>query len=104
MYVSSLSVECFLCLLEQGPCCSTAGAGGISLLGKIHYIQEVCTFLKPQERKADFFLKKLFLQRGEGKDKEREGGKYQCVVASHMAPTGDLARNPGTCPDWESNQ
>ena len=21
-----------------------------------------------------------------------------------MPPTGDLARNPGICPDWESNQ
>ena len=28
--------------------------------------------------------------------------KHQCVVASHMPPTGDLARNPGMCPDWES--
>ena len=30
--------------------------------------------------------------------------KHQCVVASHMPPTGDLARNPGLCSDWESNQ
>ena len=35
---------------------------------------------------------------------EREGEKHQCVVASPVAPTGDLARNPGMCPDWESNQ
>ena len=34
----------------------------------------------------------------------REEEKYQCVVASHMPPTGDLACNPGMCPDWESNQ
>ena len=34
---------------------------------------------------------------------ERKGEKHQCVVASHMAPTGDLARNPGMCPDWEWN-
>ena len=26
-----------------------------------------------------------------------------CVVVSHMAPTRDLACNPGTCPDWASN-
>ena len=32
-----------------------------------------------------------------------EGEKHQCVVASHVSPTGDLACNPGTCPDWESN-
>ena len=29
--------------------------------------------------------------------------KHQ-LVASHMPPTGDLAHNPGMCPDWESNQ
>ena len=33
-----------------------------------------------------------------------EGETHQCVVASHMAPTGDLAHNPGMCLDWESNQ
>ena len=26
------------------------------------------------------------------------------MVASHVLPTGDLASNPGMCPDWESNQ
>ena len=26
-----------------------------------------------------------------------EGEKHQCVVASHMAPTGDLAHNPPNC-------
>ena len=35
---------------------------------------------------------------------EREGEKHQCVVASHMPPNGDLAHNPGTCPDWKLNQ
>ena len=25
------------------------------------------------------------------------------MVASHTPPTGDLACNPGMCPDWESN-
>ena len=51
-----------------------------------------------------FFFKdfiSLFLERGEGNEKERE--KRQCVVASHIAPSGDLACNPGVCPDWESN-
>ena len=33
-----------------------------------------------------------------------EGKKHQCVVASHAPPTGDLAHNPGMCPDWESNR
>ena len=44
----------------------------------------------------------LFLERGrEGK---REGEKHQCVVASHVPPTEDLACNSGMGPDWESNQ
>ena len=34
---------------------------------------------------------------------EREGEKHPCVVASHATPAGDLAHNPGMCPDWESN-
>ena len=45
----------------------------------------------------------LFLKRGEGRG-ERGEVKHQCVVASHVAPTGDLAHDPGMCPDWESNQ
>ena len=38
----------------------------------------------------------LFLERGKGGSKEggREGEKHQCVVASHVPPTGDLACNP----------
>ena len=39
---------------------------------------------------------------------EREGEKHQCVRDTLIgcllhAPTGDLARNSGMCPDWESN-
>ena len=49
------------------------------------------------------FLKKyfiyLFLERG--KEKEREGEKHQCVVSSHMPPTGDLTYN--ACTLMESN-
>ena len=44
----------------------------------------------------------LFLERMEGR--EKEGEKHQCVVASHTPPTGNLACNPGMCPDWESRQ
>ena len=40
----------------------------------------------------------------QGRDREREGEKHQYVVAFCMPPTGDLARNPGMCPDWELNQ
>ena len=43
----------------------------------------------------------LFLERG--REGEKEGENHQCVVASQPPPTGDLAHNPGLCPDWESN-
>ena len=39
----------------------------------------------------------LFLERGEGREKERE--RHQCVIASCMP----LACNPGLCTDWESD-
>ena len=35
---------------------------------------------------------------------ERKGEKHQGVVTSHVPSTGDLARNPGMCPNWDSNQ
>ena len=47
-------------------------------------------------------LSYLFLEKG--MDGERMGEKHQRVVASHTPHTGDLACNPGMCPDWESNQ
>ena len=50
------------------------------------------------------FLFYIFIFRERGKKGEIEGEKHQCVVASHTPPTGDLACNPGMCPDWESNQ
>ena len=46
----------------------------------------------------------LFIVRDRKRDGEREGEKHQCVVASHVLPTGDLACNPGMYPDWESNR
>ena len=52
-----------------------------------------------------FFLRfYLFTFREKGREREQEGGKHQCVVATHAPPTGDLARNPGMCPDWDSNR
>ena len=51
------------------------------------------------------FLKKIYLlilDRGEGREKERE--KHQCVVASHEPLSRDLSYNPDMCSDWESNQ
>ena len=46
----------------------------------------------------------LFYFLEKGREGEREGAKHQCVVASHAPPTGDLARNPDMCPDWELNR
>ena len=46
----------------------------------------------------------LFIFRERGREGEREEEKRQCVVASQVPPVGDLASNPGMCPDWESNQ
>ena len=45
----------------------------------------------------------LLIFRKKGREGEREGEKHQCVVASHSPPSGDLACNPGMCPDWELN-
>ena len=49
-----------------------------------------------------FFVKILFIY-FRGREGEREGEKHQYVVTSHVPPTGDLAHNPGVCPDWELN-
>ena len=51
------------------------------------------------------FLKKiLFIFRERGREGETEGEKHQRVVTSYVSPTGDVACNPGLCPDWESNR
>ena len=42
----------------------------------------------------------LLLERG--KKREREGEKHPSVAASCTPPSGDLACNPGKCPDQES--
>ena len=50
-------------------------------------------------KKNQFYL--LMSREGKGR---RAGQEYQCVVASFTPPTGDLACNPGMCPDRELNQ
>ena len=42
--------------------------------------------------------------REKGREGERKREKHQCVVASHMPLTGDLACDPGMCSDCELNQ
>ena len=53
----------------------------------------------------DLFLKKDFIyfyfQREEEGKGEREGQKHQCVVASSMPPTGDLATTQACA--WTGN-
>ena len=50
-----------------------------------------------------FFLRfSLFLERGEGREKERERN-IDWLPLTH-SPTRHLACNPGMCPDQESNQ
>ena len=52
-----------------------------------------------------FFLRfYLFNFRKRERERVRVGEKQQCVFASRMLPMGDLAHNPGMCPNWESNQ
>ena len=58
-----------------------------------------------------FFLKDfiyLLLETGEGREEERERNinvqEIHESVAPCTSPVGFLARNPGMCHDWESNQ
>ena len=45
----------------------------------------------------------LFLERGEEREKERE--RNSNVWLPLACPIlGTMTRNPGMCPDWESNQ
>ena len=59
-------------------------------------VQDLVSFL--------FFKRFYLLSFRKRREGEREGGKHQCVVASRMSPTGDLACNPDVCSDEESNQ
>ena len=77
---------------------SALGSWPFSLVRKEHQYNK-CDFSK------DFIY---FLERGEGRDKERERNtdvweKHRSVT-SHLPPTGNLARSPGMCPDWELNR
>ena len=55
-----------------------------------------------------YFLLYLVLERGEGKEKDREGNidvpETLQSVSSRRAPAGDLACNPGMCPHWVLNR
>ena len=67
-----------------------------------------CLILNEIVQKGLFF-KILFLyfqKEGEGgrKGRSMDAGEIQQSVSPHTSPSEDLARNPGTCPDWDSNQ
>ena len=50
-----------------------------------------------------FFLKiYLFIFRERGREAERGRETFMCGFLL-CAPYWDLSRNPGMCPDWESN-
>lgn len=79
-----------------------------------------CSFLRPlcQNQDAKLFpnssFKKCFYwfererekkrERGEGREGEKHGWKRTIDDLPPACPTGDWIRNPGTCPDGESNQ
>ena len=45
-----------------------------------------------------------FLEREEGREKERERNINVWLPLTCPVLGPDLAHNPGVCPDWESNQ
>ena len=106
----------FYTILEMSLLCSTLPSP-FSLLSYIHgmyvvsakwmmWARIVFTFFVCLLLGFFFYFFKtfyLFIFRERGREGEREGKKHQCVVASHMAPTGDLPCNPGMYPDWKSN-
>ena len=61
---------------------------------------------KKKIKPAEEFFKRfyLFISKEGGREGEREGEKHQCVVASFAPTIGDLAHNPGMCPEWESTE
>ena len=74
-----------------------------SLKMLFHCISMVLNPVRPNallKKKKGFIY--LFLERV--REGEREGEKYQCVVASRAPPTGHPACNQGICPDWELNR
>ena len=75
--------------------------------GSLLHCQSIHSCCSEGNLVTKFYLinfKRFYLLLERGNEGEREGEKHQCVVASHAPPTGDVACNPGMCPDWELNQ
>ena len=83
---------------SKGKKCSSSITTFLSLkylfLANIYFLKEIFLF------KFNY----SFIFREKGREGEREGEKRQCVVATCVPPTGDLAQNPAMFPDWELNQ
>ena len=97
-FVLSNNLFFFLWLLLK----PQGGGGSVSCEYTIYFSKRtICLFIF-----KDFIY--LFLERWEGRKKERERNinvwEIHQLVASHTPPIRDLACNPGMCPDWESNQ
>ena len=76
------------------PCCVVIGQRVKRLL-----VVNRRLYLTIKKKKTLF----TYLKRGEGREKERERNINVWLPLTRL-PTGDLARNPGMYPDWESNQ
>ena len=100
MYVCVLCICAYVCILI--PYCHTKckhnGCISSDLCKMFH------RFHMSHCRKSFFFFLRFYFIFRQGREGEREGEKHQCVVASCTPPTGNLAHNPGMCPDWDSNQ
>ena len=86
--------------LSNEDSCSTQANSVKILKRELHYL-----WLQDMETTKCLLIKifiYLFLERG--REREWEGEKHPCVVASHASPTADLAHNAGMCPEWELNQ
>ena len=67
-------------------------------------IEKYCNFFKSNFYIFIYWKFYFFTFREREREAEWKGEKHQCVVASHTSPPGDMAHNPGMCPDQESNQ
>ena len=66
-------------------------------------VAQTSVMMSSIEFKKIFLRLYLFLDRGEGREKERDVQEKHQLVASWAPSGGDLAHNPGMCPDQESN-
>ncbi|XP_053528661.1 sodium/potassium-transporting ATPase subunit gamma isoform X9 [Artibeus jamaicensis] len=101
----------FWCLLPRGSLASARPGrlaqkrlhGGLQRQTKYTEMPRGCMIGDPTPVWGRSFRSTASVPRERGREGKREGEKHQFVAASCTPPTGDLACNPGMCPDWESN-